>query len=141
MAKASKPPKVPKEIEFDYIKSNFFRVVRADGAFGGLSPNGAIHMGIYSERQPIPKKVVHAVQEGKLGPELLEKRDVRKSIIREMEVDVVLDITQAIGLRQWLDEKIQQYQNLVGPLPVLPEAGTVKINTAGGPMGNGGEEQ
>ena len=46
------PPKLPKELEFDFIgKSNFFRAIRADGAFGGLAPNGVLHMALYSERQ------------------------------------------------------------------------------------------
>ncbi len=128
MPKVPKKPKMPKEIEFDYIKSNFFRVIRADGAFGGLAPNGAIHMGIYSERQPIPQKVVHAVQDGQLGPELLDKRQGRKAVIREMEVDVVLDIGQAIGLRQWLDDKIDQYKRHVGSLPTIPDMGAAKMN-------------
>jgi hypothetical protein len=126
MPKSPQKPRIPKEIEFDFIKSNYFRVVRADGAFGGIAPNGAIHMGIYSERQPIPTKIIHAVQDGKVGPELPEKRQGRKAIIREMEVDVVLDITQAVGLRQWLDERITQYQKLIGPLPEIANAGVVK---------------
>ena len=31
---------IPSEVEFDFIKSNFFRVIKADGAFGGVAPNG-----------------------------------------------------------------------------------------------------
>jgi hypothetical protein len=122
---SKRPKKPPKEIEFDFIKSNYFRVIKADGAFGGLSPTGAIHMGLYSERQPIPQKIFHSIQGNQLGPELQEKRQVRKSIVREMEVDVVMDIVQAIGLRQWLDDRIAQYEKIVGPLPQPPNVGAV----------------
>jgi hypothetical protein len=125
MSKAPRQPKIPKEIEFDFIKSNYFRVIRADGAFGGLSPTGAIHMGIYSERHAIPQKIFHAIQNRQLGPEITSKRQGRKSIVREMEVDVVLEISQALVLRKWLDERIEQYQKLVGPLPPMPNIGEV----------------
>jgi hypothetical protein len=118
---ATKKTVAPPQMEFDFIKSNFFRVVRGDGAFGGIAPNGAIHMGIFSERTPFPQKTVHNIgPTGDLGSELREQREGRKAIIREMEVDVVLEIAQAIALRQWLDERIQQYATLIGPLPSLP---------------------
>src|SRR5262245_55399559 len=114
MAKRSKTPKLPKEVEFDFIKSNFFRVIRADGAFGGLAPNGVLHMALYSERHPIPTKTVHKIDAGKLGPELRERRQTRKAIVREVEIDVAMDIQQAIVLRNWLDEKITQFQQMIG---------------------------
>jgi hypothetical protein len=111
---------LPTEMEFDLIKSNFFRVVKCDGAFGGLAPNGSIHMGVYSERNPFPRKVVHSIEQGHLGPEILERRETRKAIVRELEVDVVLDIAGAMVLRQWLDSRIEQYARLIGPLPDVP---------------------
>lgn len=129
MPRVARKTAVPRQIEFNFIKSNFFRVVRADGAFGGLAPNGAIHMGIYSERSPIPKRIFHDVGPGgELGPELTEKREGRGAVVREMEVDVVLEIAQAMALRQWLDERIHQYEKIVGPLPTVPAKTTVKAN-------------
>ena len=114
-----KRPKAPKleEVEFDFIKSNFFRVIKADGAFGGLAPNGTFHMALYSERVAIPTKIFHEVEAGGLGPEIREKRQVRKAIVRELEVDVAMDIAQVIVLRNWLNEKIAQFQQIIGPLP------------------------
>jgi hypothetical protein len=118
MPRRPKTPKLPKEIEFDFIKSNLFRVIRADGAFGGLAPNGVVHMALYSERQPIPTKVVHTViSNTQLGPEIQEKRQGRKAIVREVEVDVTMDVGQAIVLRDWLTDKINQYQQIAGPTP------------------------
>jgi hypothetical protein len=64
------------EIEFDFIKSNFFRVIHVDGAFGGLSPNGFVHMALYSERRAIPTKVVHKIEGAALG---LKLRPVAKN--------------------------------------------------------------
>lgn len=122
MTKRTKARQKPKEIEFDFIKSNYFRVIKADGAFGGITGNGSIHMALYSERNAIPTKVVHAVVDGSLGPELRDRRQGRKAIVREVEVDVMLDITQAMALSKWLDEKIKQFSEIFGTLPQVSVA-------------------
>ena len=101
-----------KELEFDFIKSNFFRVIHADGAFGGLAPSGNIHMALYSERRPIPTKMVHSIEGGHLGPEIMNKRQERTAMVREVEVDVVLNIPQALTLRDWLTDKIKAFEQL-----------------------------
>lgn len=126
MPKTPKKPSIPTEIEFDFIKSNFYRVVKADGVFGGLSPNGSFHLGIYSERTPYPQKMFHKVEGGGIGPEEIRKRIGRKGILREMEVGISMDVAQAMVLRTWLDEKIKQYEQFVGPLPVIPAAPKVR---------------
>ena len=103
-----------KEIEFDYIKSNFFRVIHVDGAVGGLAPSGNIHLALYSERRAIPTKTIHPIEGDTLGPEILEKREERKGLVREVEVDVVLSVDQARALRTWLTNKIESLESLTG---------------------------
>lgn len=116
----AREPEKPKaqaktEIAYDFIKSNFFRVVKVDGAFGGIGPSGSLHMSVYNERQPIPQKVVHQLIDGKtLGPEIAGKRESRQAMIREVEVDLVFDLPQAIAIREWLDTRIAQLQKLNG---------------------------
>lgn len=104
---ASKPKKKsPKTIDFHLIKSNQFRVVRGDGAFGGLTPQGAISASFYSERFPLPRTTTHEIKDGKPGDEIIAKRDVRSGIVREIEVNVVLELAAAIAFHQWLGRKI-----------------------------------
>ena len=66
-----------RELSFDFIKSNYFRVICVDGAFGGVSPTGrSVHMAIYSERRPLPRKTVHSIEEdGDLGDEVKDNRE------------------------------------------------------------------
>jgi hypothetical protein len=46
--------------EVHYIKSKDFRVIYAEGAWGGPSPHGMIAFSLYNERPPIPiKGVLH----------------------------------------------------------------------------------
>jgi hypothetical protein len=143
MPNSPKKPKIPTELEFDFIKSNLFRVVRADGFFGGLTPTGGnVHVGVYSERHPYPQKIFHKVKAGELGPEEVDKRQVRKGIVREIEVGITMDIAQVIVLRNWLNDRLSQYEQLVGPLPVLPNPPKVtrpKVTLVTRPKGDNGK--
>lgn len=101
------------ELEFHFEKASFFRVIHVDGAFGGVSPgNRLIHMSVYSERQPIPKKIVQKINHGVLGEEIPEKRIARSGIFRELEADLVMSLETATAIRVWLDQKINELQQI-----------------------------
>jgi len=92
-------------IRFHYLKSSAFRVVYAEGAYGGLTPHGNISISFYNDRYPIPQIVEHQIsQEGKLGGEI--SRVGKDGVVREVEVDVLLTIPTAKSLRDWLEQKI-----------------------------------
>jgi hypothetical protein len=107
---------VPTEISIDYIKSNHFRVIHADGAWGGLTARGAIHMGLFSERPTIPQTQVYRVtDEGKLGtpiPERTKKRDA--DMVREVEVEVIMSYDTAQALYNWLGDKLRTMRRFSG---------------------------
>jgi hypothetical protein len=124
MAKKS-TPKVPSEIEFDLIKSNLFRVIHADGAIGGVSPQGYVHMALYNERRAIPTKIVHALDGSKLGSEIQSKREGRRGMVREIEADIVLGIEEARALQMWLTNQISQIEKLISEQQ-LPSKATKK---------------
>lgn len=107
------------EIEFYFEKSHIFRVIHVDGVVGAISPgNRLIHMSIFNERTPVPKKIVYPISGGvvggplTLGPEIIEKREVRQGVFREVEADLIFSVDTAIALRAWLDGKIQESQRL-----------------------------
>lgn len=102
-------------VAFDYIKNNNFRIIQADGAIGGLTPSGKIHFALYSERPPIPRRLVHNINDdGSLGPIIRGETVSRDAIIREMEVDVFVDVAVARSLYKWLGEKIGEWDNTHG---------------------------
>jgi hypothetical protein len=103
----------PTRISFEFIKGTYFRVIHVDGAWGGLTPQGKMSIAVYSERLPIPQKTVQSLlPDGSLGPELTEERVSRQGIIRELEADLIMDISTARILHAWLGEKIDQAINL-----------------------------
>jgi hypothetical protein len=99
------------DIVFSYLKSNYFRVIHADGAWGGLSPRGDIHIAFYNERAAIPDVSKLAVSEGKVIA--LEEFAASSQLVREVEVDVVVDLVTAKGLQAWLTDKIRALEDRV----------------------------
>lgn len=100
-------------VAFDYIKTAQFRSIHADGAIGGITPNGNIHLAFYSERPAIPRRVVQRVTpSGALGDEVQERRESRNSIVRELDSDLFLSLSVAKGVQKWLGERIAELEKL-----------------------------
>ena len=100
----------PDNVAFHYIKTNSFQVVHADGVWGGPTPRGYISMSFYSERHPIPQKIVHQITpQDTLGKEI--DRDAKDGIVREVGVEVLIDLPMAKSLVPWLKEKIASLEN------------------------------
>jgi hypothetical protein len=100
-----------KTVEIHYIKNSNFRVVHADGAWGGLTPHLDVFVTFYSERPPIPQIVtVEVTPEGKIGDEV--SRQGKSGIVREAEIGVVLDEATAKSLVDWLNEKLSLVQQI-----------------------------
>lgn len=107
--KKATPAAKKKRLQFHYIKSNLFRSIHVDGAFGGVTPTQAIHMAVYSERLPIPRSTIHEVAEdGGSLIEVREEREARSGLVREMEVDLVMGLDEAVAIHKWLGEKIKE---------------------------------
>lgn len=104
---------LPTSINFDYIKGNNFRVVHADGAFLGLTGEGGMTITFYSERQPIPRRVVHKVEaDGKIGPEIPEQRVVRDAIVREAETCISMTLETSKKLLEAITRIISNYERI-----------------------------
>ena len=107
MAEKKQSTDVPSSVAFEYIKSNYFRVIHVDGVFGGITPRGHIHMSVWSQRGATPDRVTHEVKpNGEVGRETA--RQGSDAIIRELEAGLVLDVNLARSVVKWLQDKIQR---------------------------------
>lgn len=107
------------EVAFDYVKSQDFRTLWADGALGGITPNGLIHFALYAERGALPRRQVFSIETedgrlGKLGQEVLEKQISRGSIVREMACDVFVSAQAAESLAKWLLSRVAELKKVRG---------------------------
>jgi len=97
------------KVETHYIKNHDFKTVEGSGVFGGLTNNGQINMNFFTDRAPIPKKIVLEVdpQTGKIVNEI--ERDSKEGIIREVQFGVLLNVDTAKKIIDWLNQKIDEF--------------------------------
>lgn len=105
--------KPAQEIAFDLIKSAHFRVIHVDGAVGGPTPQGLMHIAFYAERSPIPRRIVQGINpDGTLSMPIQEKTVIRDALIRELEVDAIMSLPVAEQLHKWLGDRIDELKKL-----------------------------
>lgn len=93
----------PASVKFDFVKSSLFRTIHVDGAVGGITPQMGVYMSLFNERQPLPRQTTYVVQgNGQIGDEILELRDSRDAVVREMEVGIVMSLETAEAVLNWL---------------------------------------
>jgi hypothetical protein len=94
-------------VKFHYLKSSHFRVVHVDGVIGGLAPRGFLHLAVYSERPALPRLLEYQVEADGLLSAAPVAQEGREGVVREMEVDLVMDLTAAIALHHWLGNQLE----------------------------------
>lgn len=102
-------------IRFHHTKSNFFRVIHADGLTGSVTPRGDIFVCFYSERLPIPDSVVLEVsKDGNLLGEIPEETvTTTKGVVRELEAGIVVDINNAKGMLNLLNTLVARLESQI----------------------------
>ena len=107
----SKRKKLPTTLKVHYLKTKNYRTYHVDGIYGGLTPAGNIYMELFVQRSVTPKVCVHEItQDGILGKEILDKREGKECIIREIESGLIMNLEVAKILRNWIDDKIDKYE-------------------------------
>jgi len=102
---------VPNKLRIEYKKSNSFRVIHADGVYGGTSPRLQLFVAFYSERFPIPQVLTYKTSDsGAPVQEIIAERESKEGVFREVEVGVMLDINAAKGFAAWLNEQIGELE-------------------------------
>lgn len=116
-------------VQFHYIKSGLFRTIHVSGAIGSVTPSGNIHCALFNERAAIPRITQHQIDEsGNLNKESVVV-DGRDGFVREMEIDLVMSLDSAKGLRDWLNQKIvdaEKFAVAKEKLEKLSKKGTVQ---------------
>jgi hypothetical protein len=100
-------------VALEYIKSQFFRVIHVDGAIGGPTPTGHIHLALFSERPAIPRRVVVPIANGSLGDPIPAETVVRDGMVREMDVDIMMSLSTAEQLGNLLAQIVEDIKKIV----------------------------
>lgn len=99
----------PEQVGIYYQKARHYRTVHADGVWVGLSPTAKVQFSLYSELRPLPEFVLHQLtKEGRVGEQL--EQVVKEGVIRETEINVVMDVPLTIQFIALLQQVISQVQ-------------------------------
>ena len=101
-------------VVFQYEKDPDYRVVYANGAFGGVTPRGDIKFELFIEYVKAPETIVHSMTPDGLGPEI-ERLPDRTPITRESQVGVIMSPNQAKSLAHWLLGKLSEVEKKRSP--------------------------
>lgn len=102
----------PKSLRFHFVKSQFFRAIHVDGAFGGLTPRGYIHAAIYNERRAIPQ-ITEAIIETNATISKEVTIETKADIVREIEADLIFDVPAAEEFAKWLLIRVEEMKAAV----------------------------
>ncbi|MGD1942008.1 MAG: hypothetical protein ACFB0G_11910 [Leptolyngbyaceae cyanobacterium] len=107
------PTKVedPQQIKYQYEKSNFFRVIHADGVWGCINSQMGLQIAFWNERFPFPNVVEYRVSDEGTVEE--QGRELPDTITREVEVSISVDLETAEVLIDWLTEKVNEIHNFL----------------------------
>lgn len=110
MADEKKPDlERPTQVGIYYQRSRHYRTIHSDGAQIGLTPRGQIKFTLFSDQKPKPEFVLHQITpEGNLGESLEEV--VKEGVIREVEVNVVMDLNTTTAFVNVLQATLKQLE-------------------------------
>src|SRR5262249_12595328 len=118
----------PDKLDFHYRRGPNFRTVHADGIWAAISPRGGIQMAFFTQSYSIPEIATHAItEEGAVGKEI--NRYEQRGVVRELEINVVMDLADAESYVALLQERIQQAK---GELPTGEQPTSENAATAAG---------
>lgn len=99
-------PEAPRKVKFVYSRAADYRVIPATGVYGGPTPSGNIKMNFMVESATEPTSATHTVAaDGTLGDEV-EREPAEKTITRELQVGIVMNVEAAETFVKWLTERI-----------------------------------
>lgn len=107
---ADQSPDRPTQLPIYYERSRHYRTIQVDGVQGGITPRATIQFMFFVETKPTPEYVVHRItSEGVMGEEI--ERIEKKGIIREAQINVVMDEATTVQFVQLLQKILKQLES------------------------------
>ncbi len=98
------------QITFKYVFEDSYNPKYVNGAIGGLSAKNEIIMNFYLERPPVPKKMIHEIEDGALSDPRFEPSDHESNYIRFIQDGIILSYDSAIQIKDWLESRIEELE-------------------------------
>ena len=98
-------------VSIEFERSSNYKIIPADGAWGGPTPRGHILVDFFVDVPATPLSVTHSLgDDGQLGPEVDRSpapQGNRPRVSREFEIGVLLSPDDAEGVARWLLDQVE----------------------------------
>lgn len=95
------------KVTFEFARSADYRVVAANGAWGGVTPQGDFFLDFFVDHWRIPDEISNLIDtNGLLGREVERKPSAALVATRTRQVGVVLTLDQAENLARFIQTRI-----------------------------------
>ena len=85
------------QVEFQFEYDPGYRLVPANGVWGGPTPRGDLRLDFFVEAPALPRRIMHALSpEGRVGPEL--RREPERTFTRRIQLGVLVSMTMRRAL-------------------------------------------
>jgi hypothetical protein len=100
----------PKKVRFNYKKADDYRILYANGAYGGFTPRKELMFHFFHEYKKTLETEVMAI--GEDGSTIPLKKDIPEELemIRELKVGIVLTIEEAFNIGRWMLDKVEEFR-------------------------------
>ncbi|MCE7072017.1 hypothetical protein LZG74_17000 [Dyadobacter sp. CY327] len=100
------------EIEAHFIKSADFKTVQITGVWGGVMGNGMLNVNLFTERVPIPQKIIFDIDP--VTQVAREKhKDGKTGIVREVQMGVLMDYPTAKSFYEFFGNWIKEQELMI----------------------------
>lgn len=103
-------------IEFTFTKDPDYRRIYVTGFWGGINPVGDLEIELFRDTQLVPESLVQVIAE---DADVLEEKRIpevdpeKAKLERILQVSVTIPMRVVPSLIVWLQEKVNQYNQLI----------------------------
>lgn len=102
------------KLKCKYIFKDDYNPVYANGAQGGINPQGEIIINFYLERHALPVSQTYVLEKDKINAAEVESepKDLNNSFVRVIENGVILNYQTAKEVHKWLGNHLLELETL-----------------------------
>jgi hypothetical protein len=101
-------------VKFVFEKSPDYRIIAANGVWGGVTPQGHLKLDLFVDSIITPESITHNIlKDGRLGDEIAREPS-GKIVTRELQIGVVLPVNIAETIGKWILARVQEAKSASG---------------------------
>lgn len=108
---AQKQDRSVKSVKVQYEYDGKYRLIAANGLYGGITPGGELKIDFFAEYTPAPKTSQLSVSE---EGQVTEHKDTTPQIVRRIQMGMLVSPNHIQSFANWFQEKAEEMRKIRG---------------------------